>query len=676
MPVASIHIPAMADLVAGVERLQRDLPGDRSAVYGRLSYVLLSTESLGPLDGVLAWADSEIVGLRRRLALARQIQATDLSGSFSVVIDEDLISDRTPEQAAADAQRVAEALLDDHRDIPEDILELLATSAADPYFAAALAAALPPDQLADFIKDRESIRLDIDAGSAGLDSDREMQLEWSQTQLVLLESLGTAMGVAAHGYGELAPPEGWHRAWIDTISDTSEPLHASRMTLLMSKGVYPSWMILDAYWAVDLRDMNGDGYSYQTGADYWHEISDSYASYHGAMDPLPGHWGYRQAYDPMANLMLALSNNPDAAVEFFSIPGNEIQFTGAGGSEHLIDGHLEYLIFGRNWHGEEFEALVSALEVAAMPREGGSVGSALVAEDLVAVIEFAEEQQEIYEANKPPLWKRIGHAILDVLGFIPVIGEPADFVNAVWYAAEGDYVNAGLSAAGMIPLVGWAAVGGRWVRTTRLASRAEFDDLARAGRAGRVGDDDFARLASGTDAAPAFRRFADEANIPDDAIRLRSGTTGGWSRELNNPLPNQTYVVNDRFIYRTDAHGRVTEARGFLDGLPGGARNTYRQRQAGGADRLPDDQGGHIFARWFGGPGESINLVPMNRSVNGSRQMGALEAQWAELIAGGSAVDVRFIPVYSGTSLRPSSFRVRWSVDGGPWQTRTFQNTS
>lgn len=56
----------------------------------------------------------------------------------------------------------------------------------------------------------------------------------------------------------------------------------------------------------------------------------------------------------------------------------------------------------------------------------------------------------------------LGHGALDLVGLIPVVGEVADGVNAGWYAAEGDYVNAALSAAAMVPFVGWAATGGRF----------------------------------------------------------------------------------------------------------------------------------------------------------------------------------------------------------------------
>lgn len=51
----------------------------------------------------------------------------------------------------------------------------------------------------------------------------------------------------------------------------------------------------------------------------------------------------------------------------------------------------------------------------------------------------------------------IGHAVLDVAGLVPVVGEAADGINAAWYLAEGDHTSAALSAAAMVPFVGWGA---------------------------------------------------------------------------------------------------------------------------------------------------------------------------------------------------------------------------
>lgn len=53
-----------------------------------------------------------------------------------------------------------------------------------------------------------------------------------------------------------------------------------------------------------------------------------------------------------------------------------------------------------------------------------------------------------------------GHLALDLLGIIDPTGI-ADGVNAVWYAAEGDYANAAISAGAIIPIAGIAIVGAR-----------------------------------------------------------------------------------------------------------------------------------------------------------------------------------------------------------------------
>ncbi|QZZ31811.1 hypothetical protein [Streptomyces sp. ST1015] len=59
-----------------------------------------------------------------------------------------------------------------------------------------------------------------------------------------------------------------------------------------------------------------------------------------------------------------------------------------------------------------------------------------------------------------------GHFTLDVLGLIPGFGEAADGANCLWYAGEGNAIDAGLSCAGMVPFAGWGAAGvkgGKWL---------------------------------------------------------------------------------------------------------------------------------------------------------------------------------------------------------------------
>jgi hypothetical protein len=51
-------------------------------------------------------------------------------------------------------------------------------------------------------------------------------------------------------------------------------------------------------------------------------------------------------------------------------------------------------------------------------------------------------------------WSDVGHTGLDVLGFVPGLGEAADVANAAWYVSEAKYLDAGLSLVSVIPVVG------------------------------------------------------------------------------------------------------------------------------------------------------------------------------------------------------------------------------
>jgi len=53
----------------------------------------------------------------------------------------------------------------------------------------------------------------------------------------------------------------------------------------------------------------------------------------------------------------------------------------------------------------------------------------------------------------------VGHTVLDLGGMIPILGEPFDAVNGLWYVAEGNTTEAVLSFASVIPVVGTAVAG-------------------------------------------------------------------------------------------------------------------------------------------------------------------------------------------------------------------------
>ncbi len=164
----------------------------------------------------------------------------------------------------------------------------------------------------------------------------------------------------------------------------------------------------------------------------------------------------------------------------------------------------------------------------------------------------------------------LGHGLLDVAGLIPVVGEAADLANAGWYALEGDYLMAGLSAASAIPFLGYGATaakvavkGGRAVATeaAEQTARGLVDDVAEAGaRAGGP-------------------------RIPDDATVVRGGTVGPAA-------PGRAVLRLARHRPGPRRRGRAARADpGEHRGPdPGGWRQRGvrpRVQRAGGAHELP-----------------------------------------------------------------------------------------
>ncbi|NMC40889.1 MAG: hypothetical protein GYA43_06920 [Bacteroidales bacterium] len=147
-----------------------------------------------------------------------------------------------------------------------------------------------------------------------------------------------------------------------------------------------------------------------------------------------------------------------------------------------------------------------------------------------------------------------------------------------------------------------------------------------------------------------------------ESVVTSSGGKGNWNKDLNNPQPNTVYKVDDNKIFKTDSQGRTESVESSLSWSKND-RNTYQQCKTGKCG-VDGDEGGHLIASIFNGPGEKLNLVPMDGNLNKSlwKQM---ENDWARALKDGKQVNVKIEPVYKGDSLRPDSFNVTYSIDGG-----------
>ncbi|KQT31710.1 hypothetical protein ASG29_07205 [Sphingomonas sp. Leaf412] len=253
-----------------------------------------------------------------------------------------------------------------------------------------------------------------------------------------------------------------------------------------------------------------------------------------------------------------------------------------------------------------------------------------------------------------------------VVGFIPIVGQVADLrdtasaVGRVFRGEEGGWAALGMAGVAWVPGVGDLVKNG--LRGADKIADAGSDVVRR-------GADDAAEGA--TDAGARLTRDVDPVT-GRVTIRGEGGEKGEWPPELNARRleANADYHING-YHYATDAQGRVNSVEGRLDLSPAD-RNGYQQQVSGRADRLPDDQGGHLIASIFNGPGDRLNLVPMNGNFN----MGAwrsMEAGFETALKEGKQVDVRVDVIYAEGTQRPAKFVVQSVVDGKA-ETLTFRN--
>ncbi|WP_404389758.1 DNA/RNA non-specific endonuclease [Pseudoalteromonas phenolica] len=155
---------------------------------------------------------------------------------------------------------------------------------------------------------------------------------------------------------------------------------------------------------------------------------------------------------------------------------------------------------------------------------------------------------------------------------------------------------------------------------------------------------------------------------PSRVIELEQGSKGGWNKSLNGKLDaNATYKVGP-YTYKTDEFGRVQSVSGKLE-LNKADRNTYQQSKAGKTDGikdgLVDDEGGHLIASIFKGPGEQINYAAMDGNLNKGAWK-RMENKWAEALKGNppKEVKIEINSIFKGESKRSTAFEIIYEIDG------------
>lgn len=126
--------------------------------------------------------------------------------------------------------------------------------------------------------------------------------------------------------------------------------------------------------------------------------------------------------------------------------------------------------------------------------------------------------------------------------------------------------------------------------------------------------------------------------------------------------PNTTYELNGN-VYNTDDKGRIISCEAKPVRSPENSRDNDAQRESGGEDRKPDDQGGHIVGRDMNGDSGIGNLVAMDSKINQSDYK-RMENDIKAALDEGNDVTTKTEITYSGDSERPDNITVTVTADG------------
>ena len=238
---------------------------------------------------------------------------------------------------------------------------------------------------------------------------------------------------------------------------------------------------------------------------------------------------------------------------------------------------------------------------------------------------------------------------LDVVGLIPVVGEIADGVNGSIYLARGDKLNAALSFAAMVPVVGSAATGAKYVNKGLKYG----EEIVDAGK------------------SPKVARDSSRASEVKQIVGNGQQFTNGRKNKLK---PNVRYKTGEyEYFYETDHLGRISKFE--TDNL----QLTKRENRLPHSKNTPgkikgQDHAGHLAADRFGGSPKLDNLVSQLSDVN-LKEYKKIEDKWAtalkEIPPKKVTVDAEIL--YSGDNMRPEKFKVRYTIDG-EFGSKVFRN--
>ncbi|MBC7765262.1 MAG: HNH endonuclease [Hyphomonadaceae bacterium] len=170
--------------------------------------------------------------------------------------------------------------------------------------------------------------------------------------------------------------------------------------------------------------------------------------------------------------------------------------------------------------------------------------------------------------------------VLDIVGLFPGLGEVADGLNALIYLGRGDVLNAGLSAASMIPFAGWTFTGGK---------------LAGKGM----------KIVKNAQKAEGFIEGAGKATNTK-GIDIELMYKDGWTLTQKAEADAKVKSLTEALTVKTVPNRSGTSA-------------SSRYKKVTGQNSIPQGKDvDHIIDLQLGGTDDILNMRPLDNSVNRS----------------------------------------------------------
>ncbi|NEA31524.1 DUF6571 family protein [Streptomyces sp. SID13031] len=363
--MSSIGLSAMADLIQKMTAASKTLTDSAGSIKSNSTHVWGTAAESVKITQAAGWVNDQIPGLRRRLALAQQIEAQTQGPQATVSIDEALLSNIPPDQAQADGVEAARKLKESDGKLDPALIAQITKYQNDPYFAAGFAKNMTPTELSDALLEASRERDQILRNpTANMNKDFEA---WKVNYQALVSGMGTTIGTATRNTGELALPADYAKNYAAAITEggsgpgDGDPVkygQASALTMLMRYGQY-STPFLDTVSSTvyDYEREHGKDHPVWEPRSYYepnHTFAGAYMPDGGIMP------------DPLANIMEALSHNPQASQNFFDV-GNKNAKTSEveiNGQKFQVNDRMKYLLQDRTWKYDNGDGLGNALQSA------------------------------------------------------------------------------------------------------------------------------------------------------------------------------------------------------------------------------------------------------------------------------------------------------------------------